>query len=128
MGNTSASGSNTAIPYLSTLPYYDLSAQISMYWVQYVEKYTQYYLWNYAMKYAGLTFCDYESAKLSTTECWGIAWIARPSYELIITIVGATMIWGSIIGWIFIKDFMETQGLYNQILTDIQADNEKNGW
>ena len=122
------SSANRYIPYLSCLRLIDLTWWVEKYYNEYFLRYIEWALWNYVQKYVALTFCDYENDKLSTTPCWGLAWIFRPLYEVILTVVFGSILWGSFLSWIVIKDYMETSGLYNSIIEDIAKSNTQNKW
>ena len=130
MGNTSytSNSSNFSLGILSALKTIDLSNTMSTWWSNTVMRGFESFLWNYVQKYAGLTFCDYEANQLLTNECWSYAWVARPLYMLFLTFLFFLIGGGSIIGWMFVKDYMESFGVYNEIMTNIANDNAANGW
>ena len=123
-GSNDTTSANRYIPYLSCLGLFDLSYWIDYYWDNYVIRYIEWFLWNYIQKYIGLTFCDYESSQLSTTECWAYAWIFRPLYELAITFTVCSFFLNIFLGWMVIKDYMEVSGLYKGIVDEVAKNNE----
>ena len=102
----------------------DLSDYIDCWWKQYVVKWFEYTLWNYGMKYVALGFCDYEATKNTTTECWGLAWVFRPTYLMTMTVTLLTTVWTIIGTWIITKWFVEITGIYAGIIEVIDEDNE----
>ena len=128
MGNlnncTDNASANRYIPYASCLRLLDLTYWVDYYWDNYVVRYTEWALWNYVQKYVALGFCDWESTNNSTTECWGLAWIFRPLYELFLTFTFGSILWGTFFWWMITKSYIESSGLYNGIVEDVAKNNE----
>ena len=93
----------------------DISYLVAKYWEENIERYIEWFLWNYVQKYIGLTFCDWEATHNGTTECWGLAWIFRPLYAFWVLVFAMSLMFGWTITVLSLKTFYEQSGLIIEI-------------
>ena len=84
------------------------------------------YAWNYVQAYAGLSYCNLARDADSINECWTYAWIMRPIYVTVLTLLFSAIAAGTAIGYMVWKSLQESNGGYTAMIDQRDAENIKN--
>ena len=118
------------LSFLDPTAYYSITYAIQCSWVwSYIDRYVEWFLFNFVQMYAGLRLCKYESTVNIIPEvyCWPYAQYIRSGWALIwiiaFTILGTLIVSGAVLT----KWIIEISGLYSVIRDWVKGFNKDNG-